>query len=457
MERLSTQDASFLYIENEFNHMSIAELALFEGPPPAADEFEAMVESKLDQVPRFRQRIRFIPFDLGRPVWCDDAHFSLRYHVRHSALPAPGSIEQLQGLVGRVMSQQLDRTKPLWEMWVIEGLADGGWAILMKIHHAVADGLAATDLLTALLDEDPSQPIPASMYWQPERQPSPPELAAIAVAERLTSPREGFDALRSALKAPGRAARRAGDFFDGLATYRRFANTALESSLNGPIGPHRSWRWVSASLADMKKIRDALGGTVNDVVLTAITLGFRALLLSRGEAVNDLSVRSLVPVSVRPREEHNVYNNRVSAMFAELPVGIEEATECLAAVSRQMNGLKKHHQSAAGETLASLSGLAPPLLLALSSRLFSGIRQHTVQTVTTNVPGPQQPLYAMGRRMRAAHLYVPLATSVRIGVAIFSYAGEISFAVTADYDNVQDEGVLCRGIEEGIADLLRAC
>lgn len=457
MERLSTQDASFLYIENEFNHMSIAELALFEGPPPAAEEFEAMVETKLDQVPRLRQRIHFIPFDLGRPVWCDDAHFSLRYHVRHSALPAPGSIEQLQALVGRVMSQQLDRTKPLWEMWVIEGLADGGWAVLMKIHHALADGVAATDLLTALLDEDASQTNPAPMHWEPERQPSPPELAAAAVAERLTSPREGFAALQSALKAPRRAARKAGEFLDGLVTYRRFANTALESSLNGPIGPHRSWCWVSASLADIRKIRDTLGGTVNDVVLAVITLGFRALLLSRGEPVNELSVRSLVPVSVRPREEHNVYNNRVSAMFAELPVGTGEATECLAAVSRQMIGLKKHHQSAAGETLSSLSGLAPPFLLALGSRLFAGVRQHSVQTVTTNVPGPQRPLYAIGRRMRAAHLYVPLSTSVRIGVAIFSYAGAISFAVTADYDNAPDGDVLCRGIEDGIADLLQAC
>jgi diacylglycerol O-acyltransferase len=456
MERLSTQDASFLYVENEFNHMSIAALAIFEGPPPGGDEIEAMIASKLDLVTRYRQRIRFIPFDIGRPVWCDDPHFSLRYHVRHTALPAPGSEEQLQTLVGRVMSQQLDRTKPLWEMWVIEGLADGAWAVLMKTHHCLADGVAATDLLSALMDEAPTQERPTPAEWAPERQLSSPQLAVQAVVEQLTSPREGIEALRSALEAPGRAARRAGEFFDGLGTFRRFANLALESSLNGPIGPHRTWRWAETSLADVKKIRSAHGGTVNDVVLAAITRGFRSLLQSRGESVDDLVVRSLVPVSVRPSDEHNVYNNRVSAIFAELPVGIDKPVPCLNAISQQMNELKEHHQAVAGETLMSLSGLAPPVLLSLGARLFAGLEQHSVQTVTTNVPGPRQTLYAAGRRMRNAYLYVPLAGSVRIGVAIFSYAGQLTFAVTSDYDYAPDTDVLCRGIEEGIADLLAA-
>jgi WS/DGAT/MGAT family acyltransferase len=365
-------------------------------------------------------------------------------------------VDQLQTLVGRVMSQQLDRTKPLWELWVIEGLADGGWAILMKLHHSLADGVAATDLLSELMDETPSQQRPAPAFWKPEREPSPSELAARALFERMTSPREGLRALRSALETPRRAAHKASDFFDGLGTFRRFTNTALESSLNGPIGPHRAWRWVTTNLADVKKIRSAHGGTVNDVVLAAITRGFRSLLQSRREPVDDLVVRSLVPVSTRGSDEHNVYDNRVSAMFAELPVGIEDPVRCLTALTRQMNELKEHHQSAAGETMSSLSGLAPPMLLALGARLFAGLEQHAVQTVTTNVPGPRQTLYAAGRRMRAAHLYVPLSGSVRIGVAIFSYAGELSFAVTSDYDSAPDTEVLCRGIEQGIADLLAA-
>jgi WS/DGAT/MGAT family acyltransferase len=359
-------------------------------------------------------------------------------------------------MVGRVMSQQLDRTKPLWEMWVIEGLADGSWAILMKLHHCVADGVAATDLLSVLMDEAASQEHRELGEWVPERQPSPRELAATALVERLPRPREALEALQSALEAPGRAARKASEFFDGLGTYRRFANLALESSLNGPIGPHRSWRWVTASLADVKKIRSAHGGTVNDVVLAAITRGFRTLLQSRGEPVDDLVVRSLVPVSIRPSDEHNVYNNRVSAMFAELPVGIEDAVPCLNAISRQMNELKEHHQASAGETLVSLSGLAPPVLLALGARLFAGLEQHAVQTVTTNVPGPRQTLYTAGRRMRGAYLYVPLAGSVQIGIAIFSYAGQLTFSVTGDYDYAPDTEVLCRGLEEGIAELLAA-
>lgn len=456
MERLSMQDASFLYVENEINHMSIAALAIFEGPPPDQNEIEDMVSSKLDLVPRYRQRIRFVPFELAMPVWCDDPHFNLRYHVRHTGLPAPGDEEQLQAMVGRVMSQKLDRTKPLWELWVIEGLEDGSWAMLMKIHHSVADGVAATDLLSAIMDETPSQERPSPHEWKPESQPSPPQLVADALLERLTSPREALRVMRSTLEAPGRAARKLGDFLDGVGTFRRFTNRALETSLNGPIGPHRNWRRVNADFADIKKIRSTHGGTVNDVVLAVITRGFRALLQSRGEPVKDLVVRSLVPVSIRPSDEHNVYNNQVSAMFAELPVGIEDPVRCLDQIKQQMKELKEHHQSVAGETLTSLAGVAPPVMLALGARLFAGLEQHAVQTVTTNVPGPRQTLYAAGRRMRSAYLYVPLGGAVRIGIAIFSYAGQLTFGVTGDYDAARDTDVLCRGIEKGIAELLAA-
>jgi WS/DGAT/MGAT family acyltransferase len=454
VERLSTQDASFLYLENELNHMAIAAVAIFEGPPPAQDEIESMVACKLELVPRYRQRLRSVPLDLGRPVWCDDPHFNLRYHVRHSALPAPGSPEQLQALVGRVMSQPLDHSKPLWELWVVEGLEDGGWVLLMKLHHSVADGVAATDLLSVLMDEAADEIHPEPAGWRPAREPTAPELLGDALLERLTSPREAVRTLQNALEAPGRAARKLAEFFDGVGTFRSLANGAVESSLNGPIGPHRSWRWVDSQLADIQKVRSCHGGTVNDVVLAVITRGFRALLKSRGEPVDGLSVRTLVPVSVRPADEHNVYNNRVSAMFAELPVGIDEPVQCLKAISQQMAKLKEHHQAVAGETLSSLSGLAAPVLLAMGTRLFASVDQHLVQTVTTNVPGPRRSLYAAGRRMRSAYLYVPLMGSVRIGIAIFSYAGQLTFAVTGDYDYAPDTQVLCRGIEQGLEELL---
>ena len=456
MERLSPQDASFLYIENESNHMSIAALAILEGPAPDQDEIEAMVSSKLDLVPRYRQRICFVPLDLGRPVWCDDPHFNLRYHVRHSALPTPGSDEQLQTLVGRLMSQQLDRSKPLWELWCVEGLAGGRWALLMKIHHCLADGVAATDLLTVLMDDRPQMERRRAGEWMPEPCPGSARMVADALGERMTSPREMLHAARSLLEAPRHAARQLGEFLDGLGTYRRFANLALETSLNGPIGPHRNWRWAHAALADVRKIRSAHGGTVNDVVLATITRGFRSLLISRGMPVDGLVVRSLVPVSVRRDDERGLTNNRVSAMFAELPVGLRDPVERLRAISRQMDALKAHHQARAGETLTALSGLAPPVTAALAARLFAGLRQSSVQTVTTNVPGPRQTLYAAGRRMLSGYLYVPLAGSVRIGVAIFSYAGQLTLAVTGDYDHAPDTGVLCRGIEEGLAELLAA-
>jgi len=279
-------------------------------------------------------------------------------------------------------------------------------------------------------------------------------MVSSAIVDRVTSPREALHTIRSVLESPRRAARKLGELADGLGTFRHFSNLAVESSLNGHIGAHRSWRWASTTLADVKRIREAQGGTVNDVVLAAITKGFRSLLLGRGEPVDDLVVRTLVPVSTRRDDQHGELNNRVSAMFAELPVGIADPVERLASISQQMNDLKAHHQAAAGEILGNLSGLAPPMLTALASRLFAGVDQFAVQTVTTNVPGPPHTLYAAGRPMQTAYLYVPLATSVRIGVAIFSYAGRLTFGVTGDYDNARDTDVLCRGVEAGIEELL---
>ena len=229
------------------------------------------------------------------------------------------------------------------------------------------------------------------------------------------------------------------------------------STLNGPIGPHRRWNWAHAQLSDVKSIRAGLGGTVNDVVLAAITRGFRELLLARGEDVEGRIVRTLVPVSVRRPGERGTYNNRVSAMFAELPVGIEDPVERLSSVREQMEGLKQSKQAVAAEVLTSLTGFAPALLLALGARVASRrAPQRNVNTVTTNVPGPQRPLYLAGRRMLEAMPFVPLGGQVRVGVAIFSYDGALKFGVTGDYDTAPDIGVLCTGIETGLAELVKA-
>jgi WS/DGAT/MGAT family acyltransferase len=454
MDRMSPQDASFLHVENEVNHMHIASVAIFEGPPPGYDAIVSMIESKLPLVPRYRQKVRFVPLELGRPVWIDDPHFNLRYHIRHSALPAPGSDEQLRNLVGRVMSQQLDRAKPLWEAWIVEGLDDDRWAILSKTHHCMVDGVSGTDLLTVVMDHEPNPERDPIEPWQAEPEPSSAELVRDSLLERSTRPSEAVRSVRSALRGPRRALAGLQEFGRGLGSFESFLHSSAESSLNGPIGPHRRWTWAETTISEIKKIRTAHGGTVNDVVLSIITRGFRDLLIKRGEPIEDRVVRTLVPVSVRKEDERGSYNNRVSAMFAELPVGVEDPVERLASIRSQMDHLKDSSQAVAAETLTSLSGYAPEMLLALGARIFSRLPQSAVQTVTTNVPGPQIPLYAAGRRMLTARPYVPLAGSVRIGVAIFSYAGQLTFGITGDYEGAPDIDVLAAGIGAGMQELL---
>jgi WS/DGAT/MGAT family acyltransferase len=451
MQRLSSQDASFLHLEDAASHMHIGSIAILEGPPPPYDELTDHVRSKLPEVPRYRQRVHFLPLALGRPVWLDDPHFNLRYHLRRTALPEPGGDDELRLLVGRVMSQQLDRHKPLWEMWMVEGLSQNRWALITKVHHSVVDGVAGAELVSAILDEDREPPPAPSDDWQAERQPSGPELAACALAERAASP---YEAVRSLLDAPRRAAELAAETADGLLTLAGVVRPPPPSSLNGPIGPHRRWDWARSELSEVKRVRKAFGGTVNDVVLSAIAGGFRELLASRGEPA-DRDVRTLVPVSVRTADEHE-YNNRVSAIFADLPVGIEDPLERLSAVHEQMEHLKQSHSAVAGDVLVGLTGFAPAMLLSLGLRAAAHVPQRSVQTVTTNVPGPQKTLYAAGRRMLECFPYVPLAGHVRIGVAIFSYDGGLHFGVTGDWDHAPDVAVLCRGIERSMDELLVA-
>jgi WS/DGAT/MGAT family acyltransferase len=430
MDRMSPQDAVFLHVENEVSHMHIASVGIFEGPA------------------------RFVPLELGRPLWVDDPHFNIRYHIRHTSLPSPGSDEQLRNLVGRVMSQQLDRAKPLWEIWIAEGLEDDRWAILSKTHHCMVDGVSGTDLLTVILDQSPKPKREKAKRWEPEEQPSSVQLFRSALQERLVSPYEIARSVRSALRGPRRLMEQVREIGIGLGTFRSMAQSTSETALNGPIGPHRRWDWAKTTLDEIRAIRKVHGGTVNDVVLAVITRGFRDLLQSRGEPVADRVVRTLVPVSVRKEDERGAYNNRVSVMFAELPVGIEDPLERLASIREQLNLLKERKQAVAAEALTSMSGFAPPMLLALAARVGTRLPQQAVQTVTTNVPGPQHPLYAAGRRMLSAMPYVPLSGTVRIGVAIFSYTGQLNFGVTADYETAPDIGILCAGIEKGVSELL---
>ena len=455
MHRLSPLDASFLHVENETSPMHIASTAIFEGPPPTHAEIVRMVASKLPLVPRYRQKVRFVPLELGRPVWVDDVHFKLEYHVRHTALPSPGSDVQLRNLVGRIMSQTLDRSKPLWEMWVVEGLEGGHWALISKSHHAMVDGVSGTDLLAVVLDSE-AEPVRATPPpWQPVPELSTAELVGATIAKRLFSPYEALRSARALVVRPRRLVNEVVTTSRGLTSLAALTRPQPSSSLNGPIGPHRRYTWSRGHVSDIKTIRAAFGGTLNDVVLAAITQGFRDLLLARGESV-DRGVRTMVPVSVRKEGQRGQYDNRVSAMFAELPVGLSDPVERLHALTAQLQGLKESKQAVAGETLTSLAGFAPPALLAAGTRLAVRMPQRGINTVTTNVPGPRVQLYAAGRRMLEAFPYVPLAGQVRIGVAIFSYLDSLNFGITGDDDSTPDLDLVAAGICTGLGDLKKA-
>ncbi|HEY4451708.1 MAG TPA: wax ester/triacylglycerol synthase family O-acyltransferase [Solirubrobacteraceae bacterium] len=449
---MSAIDSSFLHVENDTTPMHIGGVSIFAGPPPPFEQLRAMVAAKLELVPRYRQKVRFVPLAAGPPVWVADPHFSLSYHLRHTAIPAPGGEAELRQMASRVFSQHLDRNKPLWELWVVEGLDAGRWALLSKVHHCMVDGVAATDLMSVMFSDDSTG---ASL----EPWSAPPEPSGLSIlarsAGRWASPSGQLQALQRALSAPAETLRTLTEVARATGSAGRSLRPVGASSLIGPIGPHRRWSWARARLSDVKLVRAQLGGTVNDVVLTLITNGFRALLDSRGESVTEEQVvRTMVPVSVRARGEQGVYNNRVSAVFAGLPVGVVEPAERLARIRAEMDGIKQSKQAVAGDVLSSMSGFAPPLLLALGSRLVTLSPRLNMHTATTNVPGPQQPVFTLGRRMLESFPFVPVVGSIRIVVAIFSYDGGLYFGVTGDYDGAPDIDVLTTGIERGMQDLL---
>jgi WS/DGAT/MGAT family acyltransferase len=453
---MSVQDAAFLHVENGNNPMHIGSVAVLEGPAPAYGDLVRLIAGKLPLVPRYRQKVRFAPGGIGRPVWVDDPHFQILYHIRHTALPPPGGRDELRNLAGRVFAQMLDRSKPLWELWMVEGLKNGRWAVISKVHHCMVDGVSATDLLTVMFDStDATAAQTLAAEWSPQAEPGTFTVAAHTVIRSVADPLGRLRDLSGGLRITAGPRTR---LAEGAALLRSLAEWSRRSatSLNGPIGPHRRWSWAEASLDDVKVVREGLGGTVNDVVLAAITGGFRALLLHRGEDVSNRVVRTLVPVSVRADSERGVYNNRVSGIFPGLPVSIADPRERLAAIAGQLSMLKASKQAVAGDALVKMAGFAPPMLLSLGARLAARTPQRALQTVTTNVPGPQYPLYVVGRRMVYSYPYVPIMGSVRISIAIFSYCGRLFFGITGDYDTVTDIDVLRDGIEQGMRELVAA-
>jgi WS/DGAT/MGAT family acyltransferase len=456
-DRLTGLDSSFLHLEREGAHMHVASTIIFEGPPPPYVDFRDHISSRLHLVPRFRQRLRFVPLGQGRPVWVDDPHLNLTYHVRHTSLPSPGSEEQLRNLAARIFSQELDRSKPLWELWLVEGLEGGRFAIVGKSHHCLVDGVSGMDITSILFDleKDPDRSMEASAdRWQPQPEPSKAQLLADALLERSLSPREVTRGFRRLLRGPRRAVRRLTEDLVAAGSFAWTGMAAPETPFNVPIGPHRRFAWVRASLDDLKQVKNELGGTVNDVVLAAVTGGLRRYLRARGHPTEELEIRAMVPVSVRTADQHGSLGNQVSAMMAPLPVWCGDPVERLQLIRSKMGDLKSSKQAMGATLLTQLADFAPPTVAGQAARLQS--RQRFFNLVVTNIPGPQIPLYLLGRRMERVFPMVPLAKNQGVCVGIMSYDGQVNFGLIGDYDAMGDLDDLAGDLEASLDELIDA-
>ncbi|MEA2362904.1 MAG: diacylglycerol O-acyltransferase / wax synthase [Thermoleophilaceae bacterium] len=453
-DRLTGLDASFLHLEDASAHMHVASVMLFEGPPPPYDDLLEAFERRLPLVPRYRQRLAFVPLGQGRPKWVDDPHLNLRYHVRSTALPSPGSEEQLQDLAGRVFSQQLDRDKPLWEVWLVEGLEDDRFAVLSKTHHALVDGISGVDLISVLFDTSPEPLTPAGPgdRWLPRPLPSRSQLLGEALLERATIPTEVVRSVRAVFRGPRRILEAAREAAVGVGAMAWAGlNPAPSSPYNAPIGPHRRFAWVRANLRDVKAIKDSLGGTVNDVVLATVAGALGRHLRRRGQNTDGLELKAMVPVSVRQDLERGALGNRVAAMMAPLPVWCQEPVARLDIVREELKDLKSGGQAVGAQVLTDLSGFAPSTIMGQASRLMA--RQRFFNLVVTNVPGPQFPLYLLGRRMLDPFPMVPLAKNQGLGVALLSYDGAINFGIVGDFDLMWDLDEFAQDLRESLAEL----
>ena len=458
-DRLSALDSTFLHLEDHSAaHMHVASVMVFEGKAPALSELIAHVESRLHLVPRYRQRLAFVPLGQGRPVWADDPHFNLSYHIRHTALPKPADEASLKRLAGRLFSQRLDRSKPLWEIWLVQSMAGGRFALVAKTHHALVDGISGVDITTVLFDtaREPAVPTAPATPWSAKPLPGPAKLLGEALIERSTVPGEMARGARALLRAPRRALGQVKDSIAslGATTLAGINAPAPPSPFNVEIGPHRRYTFIDADLARFKAIKDSLGGTLNDVVLTAVTLALGRYLRGQGESTDGLVLKAMVPVSVRTKAQRGALGNQVAAMWAPLPVGIENPAECLRSVAASMADLKASGQAVGAQVLTNLAGFAPPTILSQAARLQA--RQPFFNLVVTNVPGPQFPLYLLGRRLEVLYPVVPLAQRQALGIAVMSYDGHLGFGLLGDYDALPELESIAQDLKWAIASLARA-
>jgi WS/DGAT/MGAT family acyltransferase len=388
-------------------------------------------------------------------VWIDDPSFNLEYHVRHTALPVPGDREQLYNLTARIFSQQLDRSKPLWEMWLIEGLEDDRFALISKTHHSLIDGIAGIDLATVLFDLSPEPPPirHSGRPWKPHSEPSTLELLSAGAIGAVRAGVELAGATVDALAHPDRALPRAREAVEGLGEFVwAVLNPAPPTPLNVDIGPHRRFVAIPNSLEDFKVVKKAFQCTVNDVVLAIVAGALRTFLIARGVRTEGLELRALVPVSVRTEDEHHQMGNRIVVMRGPLPVYMSDPVQRLLFVKREMDGLKESKQALGAEVISNVQNFAPPTILAQASRLNFSTRLFNL--IVTNVPGPQFPLYVLGRRMLEAYPVAFLPQNHALAIAIMSYNGQMNFGLLGDLDALEDIDQLAESIEAGLAELV---
>jgi diacylglycerol O-acyltransferase len=458
MEHMSPLDASFLDMEEQDPHVSlaIASLAVADGPPPSQAEFTEAIRGRLPLVRRYRQRVRRVPFDLAGPVWVDEPDIDLEYHVRRTAVPAPGDGLAVCRLFADIMSHRLDRDRPLWEYWVVEGLPENRWAVLSKVHHCMVDGVSGNELYRLLLDASPGSHEPVPDTWHPAAQPDAAVLFGDAVGELVITAANQVRLLTTALRQPERAAKYVAETAQGIAELAASMTPLRPTSLLGPIGKARRYAVARVPLADLIRIAKGFQVTVNDVVLAAVTGAFRAVLRERGEPAAPDAVRTLVPVNVRADHERTVLNNRVSMMLPTLPVDVAEPVERLRVVHERIAQLKKGHEIQAGTSLTAWAPYEPFVVMDAGVRAGLRLPQRALNTVVTNVPGPPAPLYILGRPIREILPWVPIANRMRIGVSVFTFNGQATFGVTTDFASVPEADLFAAVISDEVAALAAA-
>ena len=451
-DRLSPLDASFLHLEDATSHMHVAAVLIFDGQPPAYDDFVSFVDSRLHLVPRYRQRLAFVPLNQARPKWVDDEEFDPRFHIRATALPRPGGEYELRVLAARLFSRPLNRERPLWEMWLIEGLDGGRFAVMSKTHHALVDGISGLDILSVLFSSDEES---GEGDWRPQPSPGGPQMLGEALWERATMPAELLRPALALLRRPRRAAERLLEAAVGVGAMAWAGlSPAPATPYNRRVGGDRRFAWVRTELDDLKAIKNALGGTVNDVVLTVVARALRRDLDRRAFPIDGLELKVFVPISMRGDDQRGQTGNMVSGMVVALPVSLDDPVEVLQQIVASTRELKDSGQAVGAQALTELTGFAPPNVMDQAARLTT--RQRFINLVVTNVPGPQEPLEMAGRRLTDLFPIVPLGKNLGLGVALISYNGAIDFGLVADFEAVPELEELAADFEGAIDELASA-